>query len=95
MSHTKEPWILGKNSLTVLDKKTGFMIVNAYRNNLNRREDMRRIVACVNVCAGIPIDILEAMPNGPASLLPMYARLEKQRDELLAALEETRRELDA
>lgn len=52
MSHTKEPWILGKNSLTVLDKETGFMIVNAYSNNLNRREDMKRIVACVNWCAG-------------------------------------------
>jgi len=52
VSHTKEPWILGKNSLTVLDKETGFMIVNAYSNNLNRREDMKRIVACVNWCAG-------------------------------------------
>lgn len=47
----------------------------------------RRIVACVNACAGIPIDMLEAMPSGPAALLPMYARLEKQRDDLLAALE--------
>lgn len=58
--------------------------------NINFPEDAkanaRRIVACVNACAGIPIDMLEAMPSGPASLLPMYARLENQRDELMAAL---------
>lgn len=50
-------------------------------------ETARRIVACVNATAGIPTDMLEAMPSGPASLVPIYARLEKQRDELLAALD--------
>ena len=50
-------------------------------------EVARRIAACVNACAGIPTEMLEAMHSGPAALLPMYARLEAQRDELLAAAE--------
>lgn len=49
-------------------------------------EDASRLVACWNACEGIQLDVLEAMPSGPAALLPMYARLEAQRDELLQAL---------
>lgn len=45
----------------------------------------RRIAGCWNACDGIPTDMLEAMPDGPAALLPMYAQLEAQRDALLAA----------
>ncbi len=46
----------------------------------------RRLAACWNACTGIPTDMLEAMPEGTAALLPMYAQLEAQRDTLLAAL---------
>lgn len=49
-------------------------------------EDASRLVACWNACEGIQLDVLEAMPSGPAALLPMYARLETQRDELLKAV---------
>lgn len=48
-------------------------------------ENARRLAACWNACAGIPTDVLEAIPDGPAALLPMYAQLEAQRDALLAA----------
>ena len=51
------------------------------------RDNARRLVACWNACEGIPTDMLEAMPFGPAALVPMYARLEAQRDELREALE--------
>jgi hypothetical protein len=115
VSHTKEPWILGKNSLTVLDKETGFMIVNAYSNNLNRREDMKRIVACVNWCAGNSTEGMlraveigrpyeverdkaierelettkqrDAFKDAAAFHKSRADDAEKQRDELLAALE--------
>ena len=49
-------------------------------------EDASRLVACWNACEGIQLDVLEAMPSGPAALLPMYARLEAQHDKLLQAL---------
>lgn len=94
MSHTKEPW-----SYQVSIPEEGyecFWINSRCRQissfdgpqNDEQFSNVRRIVACVNACAGIPIYMLEAMPSGPASLLPMYARLEKQRDELMAALED-------
>lgn len=53
----------------------------------NDEANARRLVACWNACNGIPVEVLEAVPSGPAGLLPMYARLQNQRDELLAALE--------
>jgi hypothetical protein len=59
----------------------------------NGDEYARRILACVKACAGIPTELLEAMPNGPASLLPMYAALEKQLDDLLRISDMTLRML--
>jgi len=44
----------------------------------------RRIVACVNACAGIPTEALE----GANTLNEVYQKLAQQRDELLAALKE-------
>lgn len=47
----------------------------------------RRIVACVNACAGIPTDDLELCPSGGLLHLAAHSnRLVEQRDELLAAL---------
>ena len=45
----------------------------------------RRIVACVNACAGLPTEQLESSPLG--GVLNGVAGLIAQRDELLAALE--------
>ena len=53
---------------------------------VTQEENARRLVACWNATIGIPTEMLEAMPSGPASLLPMYDRLEKERDGLLKAL---------
>ena len=46
----------------------------------------RRIVACVNACAGIPTERLEA---GAADVLAYSMELKKQRDELLASMRQT------
>ena len=53
--------------------------------SMNRIEDARRIVACVNACAGLPTEKLESSPLG--GVLNGVAGLIAQRDELLAALE--------
>lgn len=51
-------------------------------------KDARRIVACVNACAGIPTDELESfVVNGFARAIADRIQLEKQRDDLLAVLE--------
>ena len=52
---------------------------------MNRIEDARRIVACVNACAGLPTEQLESSP--PGGVLNGVAGLIAQRNELLAALE--------
>jgi hypothetical protein len=88
--HTKEPWAGKEIPLTAVGlARAGFGIV--FTNHTATRDEAeanaRRIVASVNACAGIPTDVLEAMPSGPSSLLPMYAQIEQQRDKLLAALE--------
>lgn len=53
--------------------------------SMNRIEDARRIVACVNACAGLPTEQLESSP--PGGVLNGVAGLIAQRNELLAALE--------
>lgn len=53
--------------------------------SMNRIEDARRIVACVNACAGLPTEQLESSP--PGGIINGVAGLIAQRNELLAALE--------
>lgn len=47
----------------------------------------RRIVACVNACAGIPTERLEEFNDWSAAGIASAATYRQQRDELLAALE--------
>ena len=52
-------------------------------------DDYIRARACVNACAGIPTDDLERCPSGGLfHLADMANEVVKQRDELLAALED-------
>ena len=52
-------------------------------------DDYIRARACVNACAGIPTDDLERCPSGGLfHLADMANEVVKQRDELLAALEQ-------
>ena len=50
-------------------------------------ENARRIVACVNACAGIDTELLEIIADNDKTLAGVIANVEKQRDELLAELE--------
>ncbi len=64
MSHTKEPWASGLHGINIISPDTGFVVVSTYTGNQNRRDDIRRIVACVNACAGITTEELEGRARG-------------------------------
>lgn len=91
MSHTPEPWkqheedpraIVAANDphmslLTVGDD--GMALIYG-------EEDARRIVACVNACAGIETPDLEVGNAKFIEMLKERSALKQQRDKLLAAL---------
>ena len=88
--HTNEPWHVGESDFTGTD------ILCADEEQIASVEieaNARRIVACVNACAGIPTEALE---DGSAraerdQLREMtggtFYEIKKQRDELMKALE--------
>lgn len=104
MSHTKEPWEYWENDRTGFGvkmprkKKTRFgaepyAVIGGFEPD--DRDEMianaRRIVACVNACAGISQETLATVGKwseaGQATLRELYA-LREQRDQLLAVLTE-------
>lgn len=101
--HTKEPWSIedgeqGTNSFYVLgpDRTAAVAKVMNYKLLGIGRDNARRIVACVNACAGIPTDDLEASPDhGLFHLAEFSNHLVLQRDELLAVLGEALEALDS
>ena len=92
MSHTKEPWSFSpaENGLEwgVEAGKWGVAICADAPGDGTSEANARRIVACVNACAGIPTDDLERCPSGGLfHLADMANEVVKQRDELLASVE--------
>lgn len=106
MEHTKEPWATdyrkrpdGMCAQEIFDTATGETIAtmswHPMRNGLftstNREENARRIVACVNACAGIPTKRLEDPESDQAKLTKKlfaeWKQLEMQRDKLMDELE--------
>ena len=94
--HTQEPWVLFevgdrvKHFCPASEKeKTSILTVTLEDGTafgaVYSEDDARRIVACVNACAGLPTEQLESSPLG--GVLNGVAGLIAQRDELLAALE--------
>jgi septation ring formation regulator EzrA len=108
--HTQEPWIsAGKGALDTISDQFGSRIaqcMNKYedepRNYQVDYENARRIVACVNACAGIPTETLEAPTTILKGLNLQTERVdallhehEQQRDKLLGALKDAMRLLKA
>lgn len=92
--HTKEPWSHFNSGRTNAIYDGGRREIVAWmgfdrsdRSKSEHRANARRIVACVNACAGIPTARLEC---GAADVLAYSMELKQQRDELLAALKATR-----
>lgn len=94
--HTPEPWeYIPKNMPSgpaICGQKTTILTAfSPYHDNddiLRHDADMRRIVACVNACAGIETEALENTHD----LNVYYDDMIRQRDELLAAAKSTIRE---
>lgn len=82
-SHTKEPWIAEGHCVFFSANAGGFSLSDCPDSHGNAR----RIAACVNACAELPQDALDG--GWTALGMSRHARnVEKQRDELLAALTE-------
>lgn len=56
--HTKEPWHLSQDGQHILSR-TGELSFAHVAEVFHELDDARRIVACVNVCAGISTEALE------------------------------------
>ncbi|MBI5917824.1 MAG: hypothetical protein HY849_00395 [Nitrosomonadales bacterium] len=90
--HTKEPWrvgcfhpVLGDIHETEIfdSEQFGDVIASTKTQPMHPAapSNARRIVACVNACAGIDTETLEAT----IGLDELYSDIQRQRDELLAA----------
>lgn len=100
-NHTPEPWVMTQSAYSskLFGSHTGFNIDSQTRRDIcnitlnnapgipedERRANARRIVACVNACAGIRIEDLEAVPL-EFGLMGSLERLQLQNTELLEAL---------
>lgn len=103
--HTKEPWRTGRQGSVVADEPvpeiSGSEDVAYYGGHLVAESvaprNVRRIVACVNACAGLTTEFLEApdLSFAPAHTAAKMTEIELERDQLLAALKKARLALAA
>lgn len=87
MNHTPEPWGVPADGDLLLSDADGNILITggghddygliAYATSV---DDARRIVACVNACAGVDTELLEAYPAP-------FSEMRQQRDQLLATLQ--------
>jgi len=65
-SHTPEPWGIEERR-SIMNGESRFFVLDAEGCTVCRcrlLDRARRIVACVNACAGIPTEFLELRPDG-------------------------------
>lgn len=96
MKHTREPWRftqgLTPNCITSGD---GYVRIhtpfrqNVWREDSEAHANARRIVACVNACAGVPTGTLEDDMEVKATV-DQADEWRRQRDALLAAIDKAR-----
>lgn len=81
VEHTPEPWAHRNGRIYQADRDV-LTIANIARASDGdySEANARRIVACVNACAGVPTELLEEYPAP-------FSEMRAQRDQLLAALE--------
>ena len=94
--HTREPWRVDTENDTVILAQRNLEVCATYTSDVTPEEDeanARRIVACVNACAGYWVNQLEStiMEQGGFAAIIRDLGNEKfqakqQRDELLAAI---------
>ncbi|WP_434430301.1 hypothetical protein [Aeromonas veronii] len=99
--HTPEPWTVSEKTLVRLD--CAYLIRPVNETNYEygatlaatSQQDARRIVACVNACAGVPTEELERHHLAHAGEVRFRIEMTRQRDELLAALEKLSGDVEA
>ena len=95
--HTPEPWSVDPNDQREISPADDMRFGIASACNVDPSEtpgkwffgprsqaNARRIVACVNACAGLPTEVLERYKLGVIGV--DYKSTKQQRDELLAAI---------
>lgn len=94
--HTSEPWnLFSKNGVVEITNAKRIAIVgwagfDSTRVDEDAEANARRIVACVNACAGLTDDHFDG-GFSVAAMSEYIKRIERQRDEMLAALAEAER----
>jgi len=88
--HTKEPWFFSEwsDELVPIRTKSGRIVCDVGYADTDQINifNARRIVACVNACAGIPTGMLEAAGQSAVIALRPVDELVAERNALLAAL---------
>lgn len=85
--HTPEPWYSWGGYIENHNND----VIASLQDSRTEKENIsnaRRIVACINACAGIPDYQLTGEGGEPTNLAGVIDEIRKQRDKLLAALEE-------
>lgn len=91
--HTPEPWqVFEGEEIDGVLCPDGKHILDMWHRGGQGRSNARRIVDCVNACAGIPTASLEGKPG--AVLEIGVSNLEAERDQLKARIAELEAELD-
>jgi len=70
--HTPEPWAcpIDDDGNSAVVARDGYLVTFAFPNgDAADKANARRIVACVNALAGIPIEAIEALPEGELARL--------------------------
>lgn len=71
-THTLEPWScpIDDDGNSAVVAEGGYLVTFAFPNgDAADKANARRIVACVNALAGIPIETIEALPEGELARL--------------------------
>jgi hypothetical protein len=88
--HTKEPWFFSEwsDEFVPIRTKSGRIVCDVGYADTDQINifNARRIVACVNACAGIPTGMLEAAGQSAVIALRPVDELVAERNALLAAL---------
>lgn len=98
MEHSKTPWKIGTpppNGEQTIGTTDGLMVAVATAGaGVSSEANARRIVACINACAGLSTELLEkaaltaAHIEARERLSFCTQKIEEERDELLAAVKE-------
>lgn len=93
IQHTPEPWVIDETDFDIVAITDNLNVyVNGSFDSISK-PDLRRIVACVNACSGIPTQELEAQSGEFLTASQIVARrecwqVERERERLAAQVAE-------